>query len=169
MYFLDLTGYGAGAHFTHKGGSADLFCLPTDPDDAASYKDGNQGGSYIYGMEYEIATYDPFSHENSAVIHDQDVPCAVCRLTSRGTQVLFPAKNECPGNWTQEYKGYLMSQHYSYARQKAVCVDEAPEAIPGGQANTNGALLYLIEAQCGSLKCPPYVSGREMPCTICSI
>ncbi|XP_071796924.1 uncharacterized protein [Asterias amurensis] len=163
-------GYGAGAHYTHKGGTSDLLCLPTDPDVPASYRDGFQGNSLLYGMEYQVNTFDPFSHENSGVIHDRDVPCAVCRLASRGTHVLFPAKNECPDNWTKEYKGYLMSANYDHhARQQAVCVDEAPEAIPGSQANTDGALIYLMEAYCGALQCPPYVSGREIQCTICSI
>ena len=164
-----MAGYGAGAHSSHKGGTSDLLCLPTDPDVPALYKDGFQGSSRLYGMEYEVNSFDPFSHENSEVIHDHDVPCAVCRLTNRGTQVLFPANNECPDNWTKEYKGYLMSAHYTFGRQQAVCVDEAPEAIPGSQANVNGALLYLMEAGCGSLQCTPYVDGREIQCTICSI
>ena len=120
-------------------------------------------------MEYKIETVDPFSHENSAVLQNHDVPCAVCRLTSRGTQVLFPAKNECPDNWTKEYTGYLMSDHHVYSRKQAVCVDEAPEVIPGSWSSSNGALLYLMEAGCGSLQCPPYVEGREIQCTICSI
>ncbi|XP_071797506.1 short-chain collagen C4-like isoform X2 [Asterias amurensis] len=162
-------GYGAGAYYDHKGGTSDLLCLPTDPDVPASYRDGFQENSRLYGMEYQVYSFDPFSHENSEVINDNDVPCAVCRLTNRSTQVLFPAKNECPDNWTKEYKGYLMSAHKVNARKQAVCVDEAPEAIPGSQANVNGALLHLMEAACGALQCPPYVDGREIQCVICSI
>lgn len=167
--YIFLTGYGAGQHYNFPGGSSDLFCLPTDPDVPASYRDGLEGHARLYGMEYEVKTFDPFSHENSEVLLDYDVPCAVCRLTSRGTQVLFPAKNECPDNWTKEYKGYLMSDHHDHVRVQAVCVDEAPEVIPDSQDDNQGALLYLMEAACGALQCPPYVDGREIQCVICSI
>ena len=93
-------GYASGAHYTHTGGSVDHICLPADPDWASSFNDAFNSGSFLYGMEYEVS-FDPFSHENSEVIHDRDVPCAVCRLVDRGTQLLFPAKNGCPDRWTE--------------------------------------------------------------------
>ena len=68
-----------------------------------------------------------------------------------------------------EYRGFLMSGHHTQERTKALCVDEAPEAIQGSQSNEDGALLYIVEGQCGSLLCPPYVNGREIVCTVCSI
>ena len=48
------------------------------------------------------------------------------------------------------------------------CVDGNPDTLPGGKADKNGRLFYLVEAQCGSLKCPPYVQGREIVCAVCS-
>lgn len=48
------------------------------------------------------------------------------------------------------------------------CVDEHPEAVHGGPENRNGYLFYHVEALCGSLKCPPYVHGRELACVVCS-
>ncbi|XP_038073656.1 short-chain collagen C4-like [Patiria miniata] len=167
---LVYAGIAAGAHYTNKGGSVDFFCLPSDPEWSASHKDGVNSGSFLYGMEYEVSAFDPFSHENAEFLHDRDVPCAVCRLMDRGTQHLFPAKLGCPEDWTEEYRGFLMSGNQGHEqRSKAVCVDEAPEATPGSQTSENGALLYIIEGKCGSLLCPPYVEGREIACTVCSI
>ncbi|XP_038073458.1 short-chain collagen C4-like isoform X1 [Patiria miniata] len=167
---LVYAGIAAGAHYSHKGGSVDFFCLPSEPEWSASHNDGLNSNSFLYGMEYEVSAFDPFSHENAEFLHNRDVPCAVCRLTDRGTQHLFPAKLGCPENWTEEYRGFLMSGHHGHEqRSKAMCVDEAPEAIPGSQTNQDGALLYIIEGRCGSLLCPPYVEGREITCTVCSI
>ena len=49
-----------------------------------------------------------------------------------------------------------------------VCVSVGMEHIPGGAANQNGGLLYVVEASCGSLKCPPYVEGYELACVVCT-
>ncbi|XP_022110566.1 uncharacterized protein LOC110990075 isoform X2 [Acanthaster planci] len=167
---LVYAGIAAGSHYTQKGGSVDFFCLPSEPEWAANHNDGINSQSYLYGMEYEVSTFDPFSHENAEFLHDRDVPCAVCRLVDRGTQLLFPAKLGCPESWTEEYRGFLMSGYHTHEqRSKAVCVDQAPEAVPGSHTNADGALLYIIEGACGSLLCPPYVNGREITCTVCSI
>ncbi|XP_033625613.1 short-chain collagen C4-like [Asterias rubens] len=163
-------GFGSGAASTHKGGSSDFLCIPSTPDWADTFNDAGNSHSYLYGMEYEVASFDPFSHENAEFINQRDVPCAVCRLTNRGTHLLIPAKRECPQNWTQEYQGFLMSGLYSSEqRSQAVCVDEAPEVIPSSQASSAGALLYIMEIQCGSIPCPPYVQLREVTCTVCSV
>lgn len=69
-----------------------------------------------------------------------------------------------------EYRDYLMA---GYHNQKAgtmyACVDERPDTLHGGHASTNGYLFYSVEARCGSLKCPPYVQGRELVCAACSM
>ncbi|XP_022110550.1 uncharacterized protein LOC110990063 [Acanthaster planci] len=158
-----------GSYFSHKGGSVDFFCLPSQPEWAPTYSDSANSQSYLYGAEYELP-FDPFSHDNAEFLNNHDIPCAVCRLLDRGTQLLFPAKLGCPEDWTEEYRGFLMSGKYSEEqRSKAVCVDQAPEAIPGSQGNREGSRLYIVEGQCGSLLCPPYVNGREITCTVCSI
>ncbi|XP_022110559.1 short-chain collagen C4-like [Acanthaster planci] len=167
---LVYAGTAAGSLYSHSGGSVDFFCLPPEPEWASNHNDGTNSQSYLYGMEYEVSAFDPFSHENAEFLQDRDVPCAVCRLVDRGTQLLFPAKLGCPASWTEEYRGFLMSGHYNHQqRSKAVCVDQAPEVVPGSQSNANGGLLYAVEGVCGSLLCPPYVNGREITCTVCSI
>eukprot|EP00058_Branchiostoma_floridae_P013320 XP_002598808.1 hypothetical protein BRAFLDRAFT_74515 [Branchiostoma floridae] len=151
--------------FSHSGGGANYVCLPKDPEWGV-FTDGNQGGAYMYGAEYEV------SHGNSpfqgASIHDHDVPCAVCHVVSRGSKLMIPARLSCPSGWTREYKGYLMTEAYTHYRSEFVCMDGEPETRPGGQGNTEGALFYLVEANCGSLPCPNYVQGRELTCVVCT-
>ena len=48
------------------------------------------------------------------------------------------------------------------------CVDKDPENLPGGITNDNGHLLYFVEARTGSLRCPPYVNGRELLRAVCT-
>ena len=68
-----------------------------------------------------------------------------------------------------EYRGYLMAGKPGYkAGSMYTCVDGHPDTVHGGSANGNGYLFYIVEARCGSLKCPPYVNGRELVCVVCS-
>ena len=101
---------------------------------------GNQGYSYMFGVEYEMNAHAPLFPKN---LHDHDAPCAVCFAESRGSQVMIPARNVCPSGWNLEYKGYLMSGHISHKRSQFICVDSAPEATTGTHTNLNGA-LYIV-------------------------
>ena len=83
---------------------------------------------------------------------------------------MIPGKYTCPQNWTREYYGWLMAErsHPSHHRSTFECVDAAPEAVPSGGANYNGAYFYHVEPRCGSLPCPPYVPEKEMTCVVCT-
>ena len=82
---------------------------------------------------------------------------------------MIPAKLRCPTGWTKEYEGLLMAQHYTHKGSTFECVDKEMEALPGGQANDNGGLFFAVEAVCGSLPCPPYWAGAELPCVVCTL
>ena len=47
-------------------------------------------------------------------------------------------------------------------------VDCHPDTLHGEQTSKDGYLFYVVEARCGSLKCPTYVEGREVVYVICS-
>lgn len=49
-----------------------------------------------------------------------------------------------------------------------ICMDRSSEFLPHGSTNDIDNVLYLVEAQCGSLLCPPYYQGRELTCVVCS-
>jgi len=120
----------------------------------------------VLGTEYEVSGFNPFK-EN---LHEHEAPCSVCFVKSRGSMPMIPARNDCPSGWTEEYHGYLMTEHWNNPKQTDfICVDEDAEYVPGTQANTIGALLYLVEGKCaGSLPCRPYVGGRELTCAVCT-
>ena len=54
------------------------------------------------------------------------------------------------------------------AGTKHTCMDSHPDILHGGQTNKDGYLFNMVEGRCGSLKCPPYVEGRELTCVVCS-
>ena len=128
-----------GEHYTHTGGGVNYLCLPkTTKYDR--YKDGHQGGGYVYGAEYELS-FNPFKKS----LNERDPPCVVCFVKSRGSMLMMPARNDCPTGWTEEYHGYLMSAHYSHKKQSDfICVDKDADSISGTQANKNGAFTSTL-------------------------
>ena len=156
------SGVAAGSHYTHGGGGANTQCLPLDPV-WENFKDGHGSGNQIHGSEYEGV--QPFINK---VLHDYQVPCALCYAATKNNQFMLPAKNICPSGWTREYYGYLTSEHYVHSgRNIYLCLDHNAEPT-GTNTNHNGNLFYVVEASCGSLPCPPYVDGRELTCAVCT-
>ncbi|XP_066299776.1 uncharacterized protein [Branchiostoma lanceolatum] len=158
-------------HYANHGGGSDYQCLPLEDVKWNNPVAGNQHGSYMYGAEFEVgAGY--FSTDNMESItspQDYDVPCSVCHVAGRSAHVMIPARLSCPQGWSKEYSGYLMSAHYSHQNNKNfICVDGAPNLVPGSSGSQTGARLYLVEAQCGSLPCVPYMSGYELTCVVCT-
>ena len=159
---LVYSGYAGGSWYNHKGGGANYLCLPKDPEYSSNliYRSGIQNYAMIYGTEYE----NPTAGSNHA-----NVPCSVCRVPTRTTVLMIPAKYTCPPSWTQEYYGYLMTQYHGNHRTTFECVDRALEQLDGGQANTDGNGFWNIEARCQhGLPCPPYVDYQEINCVVCT-
>jgi hypothetical protein len=131
--------------------------------------DGNGDGgccrAHIYGAEIDIEEPNqifPYAVSN------QDIPCVVCK-SPRSISLMIPARKECYPGWTIEYWGYLMAAIFNRpGGHDHICVDTKPEFNQHGGTDDNEHILYLVEAQCGSLPCPPYVQGRELPCAVCS-
>ena len=97
-----------------------------------------------------------------------DVPCSVCR-SPRSSVTMIPGRSACYKGWNREYSGYLASSGYTLASgTEYICLDSHPGTVTGGQTANGGAILYIVEGICGSLKCPPYVNARELTCVVCS-
>jgi len=79
----------------------------------------------MYGAEYQDT--------NGLVRNsfDADVPCAVGYVPTRNTLYMIPAKYTCPGGWTREYFGYLMSEHHNYHQSQFSCVDYNLKSVIG--------------------------------------
>ena len=164
-----IAGVVAGSYYDHPGGASNVLCVHRDPEWGPKTTSGYQSGSYIYGAEYEMKRNDPFSKANAQSLHNNNVPCAVCHVTSRPTKLMIPARLTCPDGWSKEYAGYLMSGWHNHkGRTTYTCVDNAPEVIDGGGSDQNGLLFYNTEAKCGSLPCPKYIDGWEVTCVVCT-
>ena len=141
------------------------MCLPLDPEFPDNKQTGFHSGSYIYGVEHEKWNSDIFF----ADVHNQDAPCAVCEVQGRSQVLMIPAKKTCPAGWTLEYEGLLASEHHTHNSGEYVCVSSGMEVRDGGQAvDINGGRLYVVEASCGALPCPPYTDGYELTCAVCT-
>ena len=166
---LVYSGYAAGSDYQETGAAANYICLSPDPL-WGYYNDAHNADAKVMGVEYELNGAAPdtkaFFHKN---LHEEDAPCSVCR-SSRPTVIMIPGRNKCYKGWTLEYKGYLVAGYYGFAAAtEYVCLDDNPDVIPGGHADENGSLFYMVEGRCGrSLTCPPYIDGREITCVVCS-
>lgn len=78
----------------------------------------------------------------------------------------------CKDDWKLEYPaGYLMAGYHGHvAGISYTSTDDDPESLyGGGYINSNDYLFFIVEERCRSLKCPPYVEGREIVCVVCSL
>ncbi|XP_015764089.1 PREDICTED: short-chain collagen C4-like [Acropora digitifera] len=158
------TGFMASGFYTHTGGGSNFLCLPSNPVFEETIP-GFQKTAAIYGTEYQLNGFKGFKND----IHNHNAPCSVCHVKSRGSQIMIPATNKCPSGWTKEYSGYLMTEYFNHAHENEfVCIDKDAEAIPGSHGDTNGALLYNVQATCTTLPCKPYIDGYELTCVVCS-
>jgi hypothetical protein len=126
-------------------------------------------GNYaiLYGSEYELVTRQAL---NYGLRDDQNIPCAVCHVSTRSTQIMVPGTYQCPSGWTPEYSGWLMAGHHGHkGRNMFTCIDKDAEVVPGQGANNNGNIFYHVEADCGTgIPCPPYDHRKEMSCVVCT-
>lgn len=159
-------GFAAGKLLYEGGSGANLLCLPKDPEWNKYTDTLEEWRGRLYGVEYEIVHNRP----PYPGFDDKDMPCVVCLTDRRATVLMVPGKVTCHTGWHKEYSGYLMSEAGSNGRTSSeyICADENLESVPGGDANLNQAVVYPVESRCGSLKCPPYVNGRELTCVVCS-
>lgn len=165
-----LSGFTGGSWYTHPGGSVNYVCLPYDPT-WGKYNDvQNNDNQNLHGVEYAGNSIDISGTPFDSRIRGHGVPCAVCRSTKRITVLRIPGRNKCYKGWHLEYAGYLMADKYSHTSgTEYACVDEQPEITKSGPVSKGGKYFYPVEGHCGySLKCPPYVHGREITCCVCT-
>jgi len=85
---------------------------------------------------------------------------------------MIPARTGCPTGWTQEYTGYLMSEHsFTETPQRQstmyLCVDGAPE-VAAGPVDQRQAILLFVKLGCGTLPCSKYHDRWEVACVVCT-
>ena len=158
-------GLTAGSWYQHTGGGANYICAVKDAKYHPVATTVDSRNSHLYGAEYET-----WSGQALDGLRYQNIPCAVCEVSTRSKHLMVPGTYQCPTGWTQEYSGWLMSANKGHkGRTMFVCLDKDPEAIPGHQHNTNGAFMYHVEAECTvGLPCGPYDNRKELSCVVCT-
>ena len=162
-------GFAGGDWYNHAGGPSELLCLPREPI-WGNHIDAYTGHAFVYGAEFQ-----PSKQQSEQIygtpLANQNVPCIVCQSIGRSAVLKIPGRTQCYPSWKKEYSGYLMGGHHGHKKSTDyTCVDSEPEVVQGKGGYEKGHFLYFVEANCaeGSLPCPPYVHGREMPCVICT-
>ena len=160
-------GLAAGSHYDHHGGGANVICIVKNPKYNPGTTTVNINYGILYGSEYQIYGGQAL---NSGLRHDHNVPCAVCHVSTRSSQIMVPGTYQCPSGWTPEYSGWLMAGHYGHkGRNMFTCMDKDAEVVPGQQANNDGNLFYHFEVDCNiGIPCPPYDANKEMSCVVCT-
>ena len=83
---------------------------------------------------------------------------------------MIPGRETCPQHWKKEYTGYILAGGNGQKSSKPyLCVDDTPEVIAGSDTRNADGFLYIVETQCPSLQCEPFVHGRELRCVVCTI
>ncbi|VDI63637.1 Hypothetical predicted protein [Mytilus galloprovincialis] len=76
------------------------------------------------------------------------------------SNVIIPGKVTCHSGWRKEYSGMLIAGYHGHKGASSYfCIDQNPDVLEAGLANDNGYIMYPAIAQCGSLKCPPYMDN----------
>ena len=148
----------AGKAYYNQGGGGNYQCMPNGPE-YSTYFTGTQQYSRMFGVEYR----NPLS----ATLQNQNVPCAVCHVSTREAVIMIPAKLTCPTSWMKEYTGYLMTQAWNQSVATFECVSSmgtSGEGIPGSEGGT----FYPVEANCNGMACPPYAAEKELTCVVCT-
>ena len=163
---LVYAGRAAGSKHNVKGGTSDTLCMPETP----QYLSTDTTANYVpllHGVEFE--TWGTSSTPLNDLLQ-VNLPCAVCHTDTKLSVLTVPAQYTCPNGWSMEYNGYLMTDREDSDRQRkdTICMDKDAEAVPGSQANTNPARVYLMRATCDGLPCPPYNTNMALPCAVCS-
>ena len=158
-------GLTAGIHSSNQGGAANYICAVKGADAEYHPEATTQNSNHaaLFGTEYEThgqALADLLNH---------NVPCAVCEVSSRSKHIMIPGRYTCPDTWTVEYSGWLMAESFTHYRTMFICLDKTPESLVGSTADINGALVYHVEADCGTgLPCPNYDATKELSCVVCT-
>jgi len=172
----EISGYLASHHLAKGGGGSNILCLPETPQ-WRKHTAVRPPSGWLYGTAYYLGSdYVNFlstTNTGGRQLSDKPAPCAVCYVPQRSATVMMPAAVACPVGWTQEYGGYLMSEHSfedtSRPRHPTsyICVDQAPE-IATGAVNGRQAWLVLVKVGCGTLPCSQFPNGWELACVVCS-
>ena len=126
---------------------ANYGCLPNNP---TYYNDSN----------LSTVPMDRVGMANHTNVDACFGSCAVCYTSIRSTVLMIPGKLTCPGNWTTEYTGFLMTDINNHSQH--VCIDESLSCNEHTNVITPETLLIAVQERCNN--CPE----KPLTCIVCS-
>ncbi|GBO20622.1 hypothetical protein AVEN_103137-1, partial [Araneus ventricosus] len=110
-----------------------------------------------------------FSHmsmfKSSKQLQDKVVPCVVCETPMRPTVKMFPGTS-CPGDWIQEYSGYIASNAHGRMRAENVCINRDPDTYNTIEKSRGDPVLTPVKI--GETHDDKLRKDASIPCTVCS-
>ena len=153
-------GSGAG-NVSH---AVNYLCMPENAEYIPLTDHGAPNRAFVHGTLYGVTTSVRVPSQPA-----RGASCAVCLVSERNAVITIPAKLSCPGGWTREYSGFLMSGGESSSVY--VCVDMSKESSQGSHVSHPvgvGGEIWHVEVSCAGFECPPYDSNQEVGCVVCS-
>lgn len=156
-------GFIASSHYAHIGGGINYLCMHPEPQFPEGASDTPNGGSWLYGTEYEVTG-------NLDQNADEDAACVMCqRPRSRQTYVQW-GRQACSNGHRTEYAGLVMGSHFNNKRSEHLCVDyERAAHDSSSSANHEGARLFTTDMRSGAAEETAYPPRYEVGCAVCSV
>lgn len=151
--------YGHTAGQSTTGGGVTYLCLPGSHD-LVNYEDDYYGNTPVI---FTVATvYHTYVQGKDHV----DAACAVCVVSSRSQVITIPASDNCVGEWTKEYDGYLMTDKSSSTIE---CVDTKMDSYgkPGNPGPELAQFFHVVADE--EAKLPNfYHNDKVLRCAVCT-
>lgn len=156
----------------NNGGGLTSLCMHPEPQFPRGFRDENNAGAYLYGVEYmNTGTIDKNQYNDAA--------CAVCEHMKASSVYVQWGRRNCSNGHNLEYEGLIMSSYVTHKKQTNVCVDLARDVQAGSSGNNEGGgYWYTSEMHGGHNGAANYqqyggenmgeTTYYELACAVCS-
>ena len=174
------SGRAGTAYHDNSGSGSNILCLD-ETFDIATYTPIFYSTTFgsVFGVEYRTVADDPIGPD----FNGRNVPCAVCTVQTNAV-LMIPGANDCPAEWTLEYRGFVMSEWSEVVdmsrisdnfRSEYICVVDNPSIIASVTSAITEARLAHVHVDCrppasggtSGLECDGVYDQGQLSCVVC--
>lgn len=86
----------------------------------------------VFVLDHYIANIlQIYSAVTNSNLLNHNLACAVCCTPTHSTMMMIQAWTHCPASWTNEYVGYIMTEHKHIIASSTSVWIRITEAVPG--------------------------------------